>query len=303
MRKQAEQSEGGPMLRNVLRGIGRQIAGHVDSEFWRLFTEVGEAVGGRPTILFLVEEPYVPWELAVLPESDFPGEPRFVAAEAVTGRWVLSGGPKLPPPELVEMKAMAVVYGEYSTARLARLEEAEAEAQELTEAYGAASVHATLEGVRGALASQPPADVLHFAIHGRFTSAGADLLMEDGRPLTSTAILGSDLASGPFVFLNACQVGAANEQLGSYAGLVAAFTARGAAAAVAPLWKVSDTVAKEVSLSFYQGAFAGERPAELLRQQRARFAGDSAPLSATPMAYQFYGHPAFRLTRPEEPDA
>jgi hypothetical protein len=303
MRKLAEGAEGKPMLSQTLIGIGREIAKHVDPEFWRIFKEIAATVGRQPTILFLLEEPHVPWELAVLPEDDFPGEPRFVATEAVTGRWVLTNGPKLPPPELVEMRAMAVVFGEYKIAALKKLAEAEEEMKELSAAYQAAPVHATLDAVKAVLSGEPPADVLHFAIHGRFNSAGADLLMEDGQPLTSTAILGFSLASGPFVFLNACQVGAANALLGGYAGLVAAFTARGAAAAVAPLWSVSDVVAKELSLRFYVGAFNGEPPAEVLRQERAKFAADQAPTSATPMAYQFYGHPAFRLTRAEGPHA
>lgn len=66
---------------------------------------------------------------------------------------------------------------------------------------------------------------------------------------------------------------------------------------VAPLWSVRDDIAKEISLRFYPGAFGGVRPAEILRQERASFGSSGPPASATYLAYQFYGHPAFRLTK------
>ena len=76
-----------------------------------------------------------------------------------------------------------------------------------------------------------------------------------------------------------------------------AFLSVGASALVAPLWSVKDDVAKDISLRFYAAALDGVRPAEVLRQERAKFAESDPPISATHMAYQFYGHPAFQLTR------
>lgn len=297
LRHDAEKAEGKEMLLQTMRGIGRTIADVVHEEFWRIFKEVSDAAGGRPTVLFLSEEPYVPWELAVLRKPIFPDDARFLAAEAVTGRWLLDAGPSMPPPELVEMKAMAVVYGEYATARLRKLAEAKAEMERLKADYAATPVRATLAAVKSVLDGAPDAQVLHFAIHGKFNSRGADLLMEDGKELTAFAVRGSQLANAPFVFLNACQVGSANELLGSYAGMAQAFLRAGASAVVAPLWSVRDDIAKEISLRFYAGAFSGVAPAEILRQERASFGSGGPPTSATYLAYQFYGHPAFRLTR------
>jgi hypothetical protein len=297
MRRNAEKAEGKPMLLETMRGVGRMIADKVHPEFWRILHELLDVVGPRPSVLILSEEPYVPWELAVLPKPLFPDDGRFLAAEVVTGRWLLTDGPTMPPPELVTMKAMAVVNGEYETARLRKLEDAKAETEALRATYGATKVHATLADVRRMLRGEPSAEVLHFAIHGRFNSEGADLLMEDGEPLTVAAVRGSELGNAPFVFLNACQVGAANELLGSYAGLAQAFISQGASAVVAPLWSVRDDVAKELSLRFYPDVFAGERPAEVLRRARASFGSEADPQSATVLAYQFYGHPGFRLTR------
>jgi hypothetical protein len=297
LRRDAEKAEGKATLLETMRGIGRTIADVIHPELWRIFKEVSDAAGGKPTVLILSEEPFVPWELAVLRKPTFPDDSRFLAAEAVTGRWLLDEGPRMPPPELVEMKTMAVVYGEYTTARLRKLVEAKAEMEKLQADYAATPVRATLPAVKGMLDGAPDAQVLHFAIHGKFNSRGADLLMEDGEELTAFAIRGSQLDNAPFVFLNACQVGAANELLGSYAGMAQAFLRAGASAVVAPLWSVRDDIAKEISLRFYPGAFGGLPPAEILRQERASFGSGGPPTSATYLAYQFYGHPAFRLTK------
>ena len=211
LRHDAEKAEGKATLLETMRGIGRTIADAIYPEFWRILSEVSDLTGGKPTVLILSEEPYVPWELAVLRKPIFPENSRFLVAEAVTGRWLLIEGPQMPPPELVEMKAMAVVYGDYTSARLRKLADAKAETEKLQADYGATPVRATLAAVKSMLDGAPNAEVLHFAIHGKFNSRGADLLMEDGEELTAFAVRGSQLSNAPFVFLNACQVGASNE--------------------------------------------------------------------------------------------
>ena len=66
---------------------------------------------------------------------------------------------------------------------------------------------------------------------------------------------------GPLVFLNACQVGAAREVLGDYAGMAEAFLHAGASAVIAPLWTIDDGAAKTLALSFTSPSPAGEPPA------------------------------------------
>ena len=111
-------------------------------------------------------------------------------------------------------------------------------------------------------------------------------------------VKGARLTSGPFVFLNACQVGSGNEVLGDYAGMAASFLYAGAAAVVAPLWSIDDGVARTIAEHFYEQAFAGIAPAEILRSERASFgAGATTPTSSASLAYQFFGHPSLRLRR------
>jgi CHAT domain-containing protein len=113
-------------------------------------------------------------------------------------------------------------------------------------------------------------------------------------------VMGTPGLGTPFVFLNACQLGAADKLLGDYAGLAESFLLSGASAVVAPLWNVRDTIAREISLEFYRTVYGsaqrGERitAGEALRRTRARFTGRSQ--NATYLAYQLYGDPNLQLT-------
>ncbi|MGH9262735.1 MAG: CHAT domain-containing protein, partial [Acidimicrobiales bacterium] len=145
------------------------------------------------------------------------------------------------------------------------------------------------------LDGEPPAVVLHFAMHGKFDPTGPQdgLILIDG-VVEPDMIIGTALPHQPFVFLNACQVGQAGETLGQYGGMAQAFVEAGASAVIAPLWAVQDDVAREVSLRFYEAAFSGISPGELLRNERAQMRD-----SGTHLAYVLYGHPALQLTRSE----
>ena len=295
LRSEAEKAEGKSTLLKTMRGIGREVADVVHEDFWPIYDGVRK-IKPNPTVLILSEEPHVPWELAILPKAIEPDRDIFLSAEAVTGRWLLDG-PHQPPPEQLLMKSMAVVFGEYKDSKFKELKEAKAEMESLTSTFEASPVRATDAALNLLLDGNPNAEVMHFAIHGKFTDEGADLLLEDGSALGPFTIRGANLTNGPFVFLNACQVGAANELLGEFAGMAEAFINAGACAVVAPLWSVRDDIAREISLRFYPAAFGGDAPAEVLRRERASFTASDPPLSSTFLAYQFYGHPSFRLSK------
>ena len=126
------------------------------------------------------------------------------------------------------------------------------------------------------------------------------------------------------MFLNACQVGAAQELLGNYGGIAQAFLQVGASAVIAPLWSIDDEIAQHIALEFYQQALAADKasvtavgtepgpdaaaertvaPKRTGRPSPTCSAGRSSGLvqnaaaqSSTYLAYQFYGHPSLRLT-------
>ena len=269
----------------------------------------------RLSILFLTEEPFVPWELAWVDAPWEAGALNYLGAQAVIGRWVSAPGITPDPRRDVSVSSMAVVWGVYTKQQ--RLLAAEEEARLLQADYLATSIDAQPQPVTDLLVGNPAADIIHFAVHGKYDPDGAadGIHLVSGAPVSPLQILGSDLtARAPFVFLNACQVGSAGEMLGDYNGIASAFLEAGASAVVAPLWSVDDTVAQQIALTFYKAAIgaqvaaaggagagapgAGEPPlvAELLRQARAGLVANAASMSTTYLAYQFYGHPSLRLT-------
>jgi hypothetical protein len=293
--------EGKPGLYQYLIGVARSIADEMPERFWELWSEVAKRTIGRPpSILFLSEEPYIPWELAETRPVIDTAAPPFLSAQAAVGRWVLGHRrPPLPPPMEAAISPMAVIWGVYNRPGWNRLVKAEEEAATFGDTYGAVTVNAAADDVLKCLEGTPPADLMHFAVHGIYDPTGTQdgLVLTDGHILDPLQVKGSTFAGTPFVFLNACQVGNGNRILGDYAGLAEAFLYSGAAGVVAPLWSVQDTIAKELALYFYDNAFRGEGVGEVLRRQRALFTKSDDPISATYLAYQYFGHPQMRLTR------
>jgi hypothetical protein len=286
-------------------GVGKEVADQIPIEFWRVLLDVYESIGKHPpTVLICTEEPYVPWELALMEPPLDPKAPPFLGAQAVVGRWVPGkatatkpGVPPVRPPATLHVSVIAVVSGKYDKNPLP---EAEREAYELAKAYGAVAVNAaSVDVLRCVEEGQPQAELLHFALHGRYEPFGDrdGLVLVDGKMLEPLVVQGCTLQWAPLVFLNACQVGAGNLVLGDYAGMARAFLRAGASAVIAPIWSVQDDIAREIALRFYERLFNGSSPAEALRLERVRFTHDPSPTTATFLAYQYFGHPAMKITR------
>ena len=293
--------EGRPTLPLGLHGIGLTIGAKVPPEMWTALTTVVDAIGARrPTVLLLSEEAYIPWELAAMPAPLDASAIGLLGAQVAIGRWVLATDrPPLPPPRLVHVDGMVVVSGRYEQPGWSRLEHAEAEAAALVERYHAVGIDAVTDQVVGCLLGRPPGEVLHFSLHGKYDpgTAKQGLVLVDGEVIDPLVVKGGSLTDAPLVFLNACQVGTGQETLGDYAGLAESFLFAGASAVVAPLWSIDDGVASAMAERFYDKAFAGEAVAEIVRAERARFGTGDDPNSSTLVAFQFFGHPAFRLER------
>jgi CHAT domain-containing protein len=227
------------------------------------------------------------------------GAAPFFAAQAIVGRWVLRHGAKLPPPVDRSADHLAVVWGEYTGPRWRRLVEAELEAQHLKTTYGAIDVKAAMNSVLDCLEGVPPADLVHFAVHGSYDPTGIQdgLALIDGSFLEPLHVSGVRMRGNPVVFLNACQVGSGSRILGDYAGMAAAFLSAGASAVIAPLWSVKDAIARQIAEDFYERVFAGVPPADALRAARTTVPMSGSAASATGLAYQFFGHPCLRLRR------
>ena len=303
----------GRFLFRQMVGIGKGLTAVIPAEFWDILGNVAAGVANRPpTILIISQDPYMPWELAFVKSPLDPKSAPFLGAQTVLGRWILprlhQDEPAPPVQDARKAMTMAILSGEYpERGRWKRLPHAEQEAQDLAARYEGRSVPADPESVEAFLANPPDAEVFHFAGHAVYDPASLEngLVLNDGTYLDGTVIMGFQLSPEPrpFVFLNACEAGSGYEVPGGYGGLVGALVMVGASAVVAPLWSVNDEQARKVSIEFYERAVDGdESPAEILRQQRARFGKDAEgadvqPDSAIHLAYQFFGHPSMRLIR------
>jgi hypothetical protein len=287
-----EAAQAGTLLDLELGGIGASVADAMSPQVWAALKTIRErdVTDRRLRVLIMSEEPYIPWELATMPEPIDKGAPPFLGAQVVVGRWVKSTH-KPPPcgPVKVGKAPMQVVSGIYANRRLKRAEE---EAAALIDTYKATRVDASDLEI-GKCLRDTDACVIHFAMHGRYAPEGSSegLLTTDGTYISPDHVKVAGLRSAPVVFLNACQVGSNSKMLGDYAGMSANFLYAGASAVVAPLWSVGDETAKDVALEFYRLAFAGEAPAEIIMQERAKIKLDANLKSATLLAYQFFGHP------------
>jgi hypothetical protein len=314
--EQIEANQGGPLLDNVLRTLGRDfIADKLPAEFWRVLREVAAAVRATAdrevTVLWLSAESHVPWELAWMDQPLDAARPPLLGAQVAFGRWILGRrGPPAPPRDRVDVRAMAVVVGDYAHAmRWRELPFAVQEGEALVDRYGARKLAASVDDLdalfEARLAGETAgADAVHFACHGKADPANlqyaAIILAPDGRALNFIAVGADPLghAYAPFVFLNACQVGASGELLDLYAGFAGVFLRAGARAFLAPFWSVNDQVAHDFALELYRGAFAGRPVGEILREVRARASlGPGEVPEATHLAYVFYGHPGLLLRR------
>lgn len=291
--------EGTNGVYGFLLGHGLEISKKVPVSVWEVLRKVATKHSGQPlTVLILSDEPYVPWELAVMPVPLLDeSAPPFLATQVNVGRWVMPSGekPKLPPPAQLNVKTMAVVSGVYDDPDFQPLTQAVQETADLENLYGAVKVNADFDQVSKCLQGEPEVELLHFAVHGVYDPKGIQngLVLVDKRTLDPFDIKGVNLTRAPFVFLNACQVGSGDKVLGDYAGLAEAFLFAGASGVIAPLWSVKDDLAKQIALDFYLQVAAGRQPAAVLRSERARFHREST--TATYLAYQFFGHPLLKL--------
>jgi hypothetical protein len=291
-----------------LRGVQRLVGAQVPREIWTALESAAEAVrdpatgaAGHPAVLFATAEPFVPWELARVPAPWDADRPAVLGAQAEFGRWLHDDDNEFPAPAVrLEVRDIAVVKGEYPGS--ARLPEAEAEADHLRDAYGATQVPADLTAVLGCLGGEPAADLVHFAVHGKLDVTGTQdgIVMNDRSTLGFESVLGVERSRPRMTFLNACQVGQAQEVLGDAAGIVPSLLRIGAQGVIAPLWKVDDAAARDFAERFYAELRAGRRVADFLARERAAAAGGDGSARSTVLAYLFFGHPRLTVTGLEE---
>lgn len=278
-----------------LRGVGLRIAEAIPDPVWRALETAASATDGPPSVLLATADPYIPWELARVPQPWCDDAPPLLGAQTVIGRWPYPAHGRSPAPAArLELGSMAVVFGKYTGGE--ELAEAEQETGGLRARYGAHLVDARMGDILHCLDGTPHADALHLAVHGNFDPTGLrdGIYLVDGDYLNPVSVEGVEASPVRLTFLNACQLAQGREVFGVYAGMAFALLNIGVEAVVAPLWKVDDTAARELTESFYPALFTESRsPASYLREVRCRPAAESP--AATSLSYIYFGHPLLRV--------
>jgi hypothetical protein len=294
------QGHRGAWARNVLDNIGQDIAFFIPPQLFQLLRDVHAALQRTPTLLFLTNEVFVPWELAYMDQPLDPNAPPFLAAQTQMGRWLEDSGVMLPPAVTLEVKRITAVASRYGLSTGQReLKEALAEQRTLGEKWRAVQLEAVKADMEAMVTgAKIPGHLVHFAVHG-YSDPNANnqvLLLADGTQMPARALTGAYTCGQTprfsFVFLNACQVGSPGRTLGHAGGFPGILVRRGALGFIAPLWEVDDDLARVHAETFYCETLERKQPVgAVLHAQRATYKEEST----TPMAYIYYGHPALRL--------
>ncbi|MEV0251634.1 CHAT domain-containing protein [Nocardia sp. NPDC050712] len=276
-----------------------------------------------PTMLLLTEEAFVPWELAVFDpplRTEFGGAAPFLGAHIAVSRWPFTAA-DTPSPinrQVHHVARQAVVTADYEgVLNWKPLPAATAEADRFRQLHGpVVTIEASREKLIECLDGREPVDLLHVAMHGAYDSSaeedGLVFPLPDFSPsyLTSLQVRGfRNRTTTPFVYLNACEVGAGDATLGSYAGFAVAVLRTGAIGVIAPLWNVDDHAAAELAGQFYAGAY-GRPPvpvAELLRRMRSGYTraavAEREAITPTAIAFVAFCHPRLTLLRTPTPES
>jgi hypothetical protein len=278
----------------VLRGIGEQLwelaPASVRTAYWQLRDHLGDGF----SIQVMTDEPSIPWEL-MRPVRPGTKDTRLLAETHPIARGLLDYPSRLRP-RLPAAGARLTIAPDYRRRLPAMqvLQEAQSESAMLQQRFGARSL---TPGVARSLLQvledprSEPVQLLHFAGHGAFDGQAvfSSLAFEDG-DVRVAEIRSQDVVLGEnhktFVILNACDVGATGDVLGSVGGWAEAFAHRDFGGFLAPLWAIFDGPARLAMERFLDAVLMQDkRIGEALRDVRKDYGGTSA----TFLSYIYYG--------------
>ena len=242
------------------------------------------------SILVTSQEPYIPWELMI---PNFAVNRHPLGVDFNVGRWVT--GDYIAPKQSLQLRSVFIIRPKDSKLRFA---DDEATFLKRTFNLGAIEVvPATFENVDTTLKTGGR-DAIHFICHGK-SGPLQTVRLDSPDTLTCAQVQVMDgfveaFRKNPLAFLNACEVGSPVPSLIGVGGFATSFIELGAAAVVAPLWAVQDSIALDVTSMFYGGVQSGITLSEAVRRIREKaykLAIDSYA------AYCFYGDPLAHIAR------
>jgi hypothetical protein len=270
-------------------GLGLDLWGNLPPAFHDFYWQ--EVYGKDRSIAIYSQEPYIPWEL-IRPPAEDGRAPDFLGSECRVARW--RNGRLFPDP--LKVRDFVVIAPEYTDQPLV---ETIFEAADLEKRFGARLVDGRYAPVATSLRSKD-VQLVHFAGHGEFDE---DAPQQSQIRLRDQAILPTDvrtfrqgLGKGPFVFLNACEVGEQGWVFTGIGGWADTFCDVGCTGFVGPYWAVDDQVAHAAALRFYDGLAAGRSVGEAIRDVRRAF-DEPGPFLHHPtwLAYSLHCQPNIRI--------
>lgn len=295
---------------DLAKGLGRQLwSEFVPRELQDVFWRLRDLRGARfRTIQILSNDPLLPWELLRPHRTKADGtveELDFLGLEYEIARWHVSeGGAQLGrPPQRLELGEVVAIAPSYAGGEA--LPAAAAEVKALARLATPRTVEGRLAPLR-ALFGGAPDGIVHFAGHGRLVDGqgqpGYALVLEQGQALDVDAWRGIGAVRGgghPLFFLNACELGQAQQVAGFVDGWAPAVLDAGASGYIGGLWPLGDSGAAAFADRFYAAlardlAQGRAGVANALREARRGFYETKDP---TFLAYVYYGDPLFELER------
>jgi hypothetical protein len=299
----AEAERSNATTASVIESLGAEIAALVPQAIWDLQAALAGRRAAPLLVLLKTDEPFIPWELALLPAPLAADRPPFWAAQTCFGRWIDSSRAAQMPPltqEITRLTAVASRYGDIES-NLSALPHAVEERDLLVSRWHALSLLAKRKDLEVVLVgARSPGHMLHIAAHGESipTANEQHLILADGDRLSPRELAPRAIPGQPplfsLVFLNACQVAAAGTSLGQTAGFPGIILNSGTSGFLAPLWKVNDDEALRFASHFYEQTLQqGEQVGAVLYAYRGTYQPQE---TTTRLAYVWYGHPALRLS-------
>lgn len=146
-------------------------------------------------------------------------------------------------------------------------------------------------------------DVIHISCHGKFDDDRPEesmVRLPDGKPLTPADLRDGKIEemiaeSHPLIFLNACHSGRAGPTMTGLGGWAKRFIDVECGAFIGCGWEVSDPLAAEFAIAFYDHFRAGEALGQAVRSAREDVS-EMHPDNSTWLAYYLYGNPYCRMS-------
>jgi hypothetical protein len=233
-------------------------------------------------IVFFTDADPMLWEL-LYPYRENETDDGFLVEQLLTTRWSSDPLPTTP----LRADRTVIVLPETETPK--RAEEEADTVRALFAQRGSVEIIRDLDRLLERL--REPCDILHFACHSTFTSAGSQIRFGKA-VLDADFFHGTHLPASPLVFINACRSEGMAETYTGLTGWAKEILAAGGNAFVGSLWEVRDEYAPQFAAQFYSSLLGGNTIAAAAKKAREAIREGQ---DATWLAYTLYADPEMIL--------